>query len=249
MNSIQPISRRTALALLGSSAAAPFLAKTAQAETAPVLVELYTSQGCNSCPPADRFAAELKAMPGVHLVSLNVDYWDYLGWRDTLARPEYAQRQMDYAHDRGDNEVYTPQVVVNGAWRAVGSDKASVTALIETARAKPFPTELAMTADDMEVTITLGEGAAIPEATLWLMTVAPHVDVKIERGENTGSTITYSNVVRKLVPAGMWNGTSSTIKLPRKGIFSPDCKSCIAVLQRGKVGPVLGLASWGDISA
>ncbi|MEO6610409.1 MAG: DUF1223 domain-containing protein [Aestuariivirga sp.] len=249
MENNRTLSRRSALSLLGAAAALPFTSIGASAATAPVLVELFTSQGCSSCPPADKLAAKFKSMPGVHVASLNVDYWDYLGWHDTLAKPEYTQRQMDYAHDRGDNEVYTPQMVVNGAWRAVGSDKSAVETLIEKARAKPLAADLSLAVDDMEVTITMGNGAAVPEATLWLMALAPHVDVRIDRGENTGSTIAYSNVVRNLVPAGMWNGKSNVIKLPRKGIFTADCKSCIAVLQKGKVGPVLGLTSWGDTSA
>jgi hypothetical protein len=249
MENNRTLSRRNALGFLGAAAALPFTSIGARAATAPVLVELFTSQGCSSCPPADKLAAKLKSMPGVHVASLNVDYWDYLGWHDTLAKPEYTQRQMDYAHDRGDNEVYTPQMVVNGAWRAVGSDRNAVEALIETARAKPLATEIALSVDDMEVTVSMGAGAAVPEATLWLMALAPHVEVKIERGENTGTTIAYSNVVRNLVPAGMWNGKSSVIKLPRKGIFTADCTSCVAVLQRGKVGPVLGLASWGNTSS
>jgi hypothetical protein len=248
MENFQKISRRKALGLATAAAALPFLTKGARASTSPVLVELFTSQGCSSCPPADRLAAKLKSMPGVHLASLNVDYWDYLGWHDTLAKPEYTQRQMDYAHDRGDNEVYTPQMVVNGAWRAVGSDADAVAGLIENARSKPLGVDLALSVDDMELTVSMGEGAAVPEATLWLMAVTSHVDVKIERGENAGSTMSYSNVVRNLVPAGMWNGKASVIKLPRKGILTADCKSCIAVLQRGKVGPVLGLTTWGDTS-
>ena len=249
MENFQTLSRRKALGLVGAATALPFFPVSAKAATAPVLVELFTSQGCSSCPPADKFAARLKSMPGVHVASLNVDYWDYLGWHDTLAKPEYTQRQMDYAHDRGDNEVYTPQMVVNGAWRAVGSNSSAVESLIEKARARQPVADVSLAVDDMEVTITLGNGAAVPEATLWLMAIAPHVEVRIERGENTGSTIAYSNVVRNLVPAGMWKGKSCVIKLPRKGIFTADCKSCLAVLQRGKVGPVLGIASWGDTSA
>jgi hypothetical protein len=249
MENQRTLSRRKALGLVGAATALPFFSVGAKAATAPVLVELFTSQGCSSCPPADKLAAKLKSMPGVYVASLNVDYWDYLGWHDTLAKPEYTQRQMDYARDRGDNEVYTPQMVVNGAWRAVGSDQSAVETLIETARAKPLAADLSLAVDDMEITITMGDGAAILEATLWLMAIAPHVEVKIDRGENTGSTIAYSNVVRNLVPAGMWNGKSNVIKLPRKGIFTADSKSCLAVLQRGKVGSVLGLASWGDMSA
>ena len=249
MENFQTLSRRKALGLVSAAAALPFLSSGAKAATSPVLVELFTSQGCSSCPPADKLAAQLKSMSGVHVASLNVDYWDYLGWHDTLAKPEYTQRQMDYARDRGDNEVYTPQMVVNGEWRAVGSDKSAVESLIETARTKPFVADLALAVDDMEVTVTIGNGPVVPEATLWLMALASRVDVKIERGENSGSSISYSNVVRNLVPAGMWGGQAKMIKLPRKGIFTADSKSCIAVLQRGKVGPVLALTSWGDTSA
>ncbi len=249
MENIQTLSRRNALGLLGATVAVPFLGQRAQAATSPVLVELFTSQGCNSCPPADKLAARLKTMADVQVVSLNVDYWDYLGWRDTLASPEYTQRQMDYAHVRGDNAVYTPQMVVNGSHHAVGSDQAAVEGLIGAARGKPLPVDVALAVDDMDLTVKMGDGQAVGETTLWLMAIAPHIDVKIERGENTGATISYTNVVRKLVPAGMWDGKAATIKLPRKAIFTADCKSCLAVLQRGKVGPLLGLSSWNTVGA
>ena len=117
------LSRRTALKLIVAASAAPLIASRAEAVTSPVLVELFTSQGCSSCPPADKLAAQLKAMPGVHVVSMNVDYWDYLGWHDTLAKPEYTQRQMDYANQMKGGGVYTPQMIINGTWHAVGSDK------------------------------------------------------------------------------------------------------------------------------
>ena len=101
---------------------------------------------------------------------------------------------------------------------------------------------LQLSATDKELIVNLPKGDAGAEATLWIFAVAPVVTVKIERGENTGKTVTYHNVVRKLVPAGMWDGTATTLKLPRKGIMTPDCVCGIAVLQQGKVGPVLGMA-------
>jgi hypothetical protein len=222
MKTISHISRRDALSMGAAAFAAPLLATQAQAALdMPVLVELFTSQGCSSCPPADKLAASLT---GATVVSFNVDYWDYLGWRDTLAKPEYTQRQMDYAKSRGDNDVYTPQMVIDGAAHAVGSSQASV----------------------MELIVDLGAGQAVGEATLWLMAIAPTVSVKIERGENSGKDIAYHNVVRKLVPAGMWNGQPAKLTFPRKGIITGDVKMCLAVLQKGKVGQVLGMAKWSS---
>lgn len=240
------LTRRKALGLGVAALAAPFIATQAQAAEPAVLVELFTSQGCSSCPPADRLAASLKGRPGLHVVSLNVDYWDYLGWRDTLAKPEYTQRQMDYAHTRGDNDVYTPQMVIDGKLHVVGSNQADVENAIATAAKTAINTAISLQATDTEIVVRLGDGPAIEEATVWLMAIAPAISVKIERGENSGSNITYHNVVRNLTPAGMWTGKSATLTLPRKGIMLADCKSCIAVLQKGKVGPVLGLARWDN---
>jgi hypothetical protein len=234
--------------LLGAAAAglgAQIFASPARASATPILVELFTSQGCSSCPPADILAGELMKKPGVSVVSFNVDYWDYLGWRDTLAKPEFTQRQMDYAHARGDNDVYTPQMVINGAVHAVGNNRKSVAAAIAAAQNKPNTVAIEIHATENEFIVTLPKGNAGSEATLWVMAVAPAVKVKIERGENAGLSNTYHNVVRNLVPAGMWDGTATTLKLPRKGIMMKDCKGCIAVLQKGKVGPLLGLAQWG----
>jgi hypothetical protein len=247
MKNIHALTRRKALGLAAAGMISPFLASQASAASSPVLVELFTSQGCSSCPPADRLAGALKNQPGIIMVSLNVDYWDYLGWRDTLARPEYTRRQMDYAHSRGDNDVYTPQMVINGTGHAVGSNRGSVEGAISQARRGSAAVALQMRATENEIIVDMPKGDAGAEATLWVMAIAPEVIVKIERGENSGSSNTYHNVVRKLVPAGMWDGSATTLKLPRKGIMMPDCKACIAVLQKGKVGPVLGLAKWGSI--
>ena len=131
------LNRRHVLGLTAAGLTLPFITTKASATAAPVLVELFTSQGCSSCPPADKLAAELMKQPGVTVVSFNVDYWDYLGWRDTLAKPEYTTRQMDYAHSRGDNDVYTPQMVINGAAHVVGSNQTAVVDAIASARHKP----------------------------------------------------------------------------------------------------------------
>jgi hypothetical protein len=241
------ISRRDALSLGASAIAAPLIIKSAEAASDnPVLVELFTSQGCSSCPAADKLAA---ALTGATVVSFNVDYWDYLGWRDTLAKPEYTQRQMDYAKSRGDNDVYTPQMIIDGAAHAVGSSQAAVTNAISAAYRVQAKVPMTLKANDMELIVDLGAGEAVGEATLWLMAIAPSVVVKVERGENSGKEISYHNVVRKLVPAGMWNGQSAKLTFPRSAIITDDVKMCLAVLQTGKVGPVLGLAKWSEEKA
>lgn len=241
------ISRRGALSLGAAALAAPLIGLQAHASSElPVLVELFTSQGCSSCPAADKLAATLKASTGATVVSFNVDYWDYLGWRDTLAKPEYTQRQMDYAKSRGDNDVYTPQMVIDGDRHAVGSNQAQVTNAISAAYKTQAKLPMTLKANDTELIVEMGEGAVTPEATLWLMAIAPTVLVKIERGENAGKEIAYQNVVRKLVPAGLWNGQAAKLTFPRKGIINGDVKSCLAVLQKGKVGQVLGMANWSS---
>ncbi len=239
------LSRRSALgsalALGATALVAPQVIGTARAATPPVLVELFTSQGCSSCPAADKLAGELSKRRDVVVLSLNVDYWDYLGWKDTLAKSEFTKRQMDYAHARGDGDVYTPQMVINGAAHVVGSNKGPVKDAI--ANAVPAAVSIAMSASKNELKIDLGSGEA-GEATLWLMAVVPAIEVTIERGENSGSTITYHNVVHSLVPAGMWKGSSKQIVMPRKSIMTANCKSCIAVLQRDETGPLLGIGRW-----
>lgn len=239
--------RRKALGFAAACLAAPFTITKASAATAPVLVELFTSQGCSSCPPADRLAGSLANQPGVMVVSLNVDYWDYLGWRDTLAKPEHTKRQMDYAHQRGDNDVYTPQMIINGADHVVGSNQAAVESAIANARRNSQAASLKISATQSAITLSLPSGALGHDATLWVMSVAPAVDVKIERGENSGKSITYHNVVRQLANVGSWKSAASSVTLARKGILSGDCQNCIAVLQKGNIGQVLGFAKFSSI--
>ena len=159
------ISRRNALSLGAAALSAPFVSPQVEAASdMPVLVELFTSQGCSSCPPADKLVATLNASTGATVVSFNVDYWDYLGWRDTLAKPEYTQRQMDYARYRGDNDVYTPQIIIDGENHAVGSNQAQVTNAISAAYKTQSKLPMTLKANDTELIVELSEGAAIPEA-------------------------------------------------------------------------------------
>ena len=236
------ITRRQALSLGTAGLMLPAFTKSSSAANTPVLVELFTSQGCSSCPPADELAGELTSDPNTYVVSLNVVYWDYLGWRDTLAKPEYTQRQYAYASARGDGRVYTPQMVINGLDHAVGSNHNAVAGKIAEARQKPLqvPLKLSMTAKEIKVDIPATK--LDEEATLWLMAIEPRVEQKIIHGENTGKAITYHNVVRNLVPAAMWKGEAYKGSWMRDTVMTKSSKTCIAVLQVGQAGGVLGLA-------
>jgi hypothetical protein len=235
------ITRRNILAL---GAASIFARPSFAAAKRPVIVELFTSQGCSSCPPADAYIQTLIGKPDVIPLTYHVDYWDYLGWRDTLGSAEYSQRQYDYAESRGDKNVYTPQTVVNGREHFVGSQRSSVADGISNAGAGNW-VDIAMSENKTDVTIDIAAGVAGKEATLWLMAYAPSVSVEIKKGENAGSTVTYKNVVRKMVPAGMWHGEATKLVLPRSSVIPADCKGWVALLQEGKVGPIMGAAVGG----
>lgn len=232
------ISRRKLLAT--AAATSLLLPAKGHAAKSPVLVELFTSQGCSSCPPADNFAGELAQDPRLIVLSFNVDYWDYLGWRDTLAKPEFSQRQYDYARARGDGKVYTPQMLINGADHAVGSNRADILSKIKEAR--NLPAHLTLTMTEKEITAEVAQFMPIGEATLWLMAVEKEARQEITRGENAGKDITYHNVVCNMVPAAMWKGEVLKASWLRSAVMPPDATFCVAVLQRDKTGPVLGVA-------
>ncbi len=238
------LTRRNALAL----GAAAMVARPAfAAAKRPVIVELFTSQGCSSCPPADAYFKVLKEQPDVVALSYHVDYWDYLGWRDTLGSPECSQRQYDYAKSRGDKNVYTPQTIINGGKHFVGSQRVRVSGGIDAARSEDATdwVDLEMTDNSTDVSITIPAGNPMKEATLWLLAFAPAVSTEIKKGENAGSTIDYYNVVRKLVPAGMWHGEAAKIVLPKGSVVPETCKGWVALLQEGKVGRVIGAVTGG----
>jgi hypothetical protein len=245
------LSRRSFTLLSAGAAAASMLAPArAQPQGRPVVLELFTSQGCSSSPPADALLGELSQRPGVVALSFNVDYWDYLGWRDTLGSPDCTQRQRDYAARRGDSHVYTPQMVVNGGHQMVGSDRRGLLATVGREIARDVATfiPVSLSSGDREVWI---EVPAAPseglrrEATIWVATVVPRVLVDIERGENAGRTVAYTNVVRKIVPAGVWHGRHTRLSLPRPAIMT-EGTHCVALLQADGAGPILGASVPGD---
>ncbi|HEX3441399.1 MAG TPA: DUF1223 domain-containing protein [Pseudolabrys sp.] len=211
-----------AAALIGASLAA---AHSSIAGETRAVIELFTSQGCSSCPPADRLLGELSKDPSLVTLSLPVDYWDYLGWKDTLALHGHSERQRAYSETRGDREVYTPQVVVNGIVHALGSDKAAIEkAVAETDKtASPLTVPVSMMVADGNVTVTVAAGkGALNSGEVWLCPVSRKLPVTIERGENRGHTLTYYNVVRRWLKLGDWHGSAEKFSLPVSTIADSD---------------------------
>jgi hypothetical protein len=211
------------------------------------VVELFTSQGCSSCPPADAALRSLAGRSDVIALTLPVDYWDYLGWRDTLATPAFTARQRTYAATRGDRQVFTPQVVVNGKASCVGSDAAAIEHLIQAGR--PGPTvaiALSESAGTVGVDVAAAASGAGPVETadVWVLPVAKAREVTIERGENRGKTITYANVVRGMTRIGQWRGAALRVEVPLATAKS-DGDGYVVLLQAPhgeKPGPILGAA-------
>ncbi len=201
------------------------LLQPALAEPPRAVVELFTSQGCSSCPPADELLVEYSRQPDIVALSLPVNYWDYLGWKDTLAHVAFTERQKAYAHSRSDRQVFTPQMIVNGKKSCIGSDRAQIEKAIQyTSKGrKTLPVNVIVNEQGGTVTIQVEETpeTAQREAEVWVLPVLRTQTVPIERGENRGKTITYANVVRGLNRLGEWRGGSARFEMPletaRKG--------------------------------
>jgi len=217
------------------------------------VIELFTSQGCSSCPPADRLLGQLAEDPSLIVLSVPVDYWDYLGWKDTLALPGDAARQREYAATRGDREVYTPQAVVNGAVHALGSDRAAIDDAIAKTRqggdALTLPVNLRVADGVVTVDVPASKGIK-RNGEVWLCPVTGKVRVSIGRGENRGHTIVYHNVVRRWFKLGDWHGEKQTFRvklseLPDAKFSLVDVDRAAVLLQDGgkqKPGVILGAA-------
>jgi hypothetical protein len=209
---------------------------SAQAEPRAV-VELFTSQGCSSCPAADKLLGELAADPSVVPISVPIDYWDYLGWKDTLADPRNTARQKAYAHVRGDGQVYTPQVVVSGSLHVLGSDKAAIDLAIAKSRKNG-----AMSLPPVAFAIADGRlNVAVPDAAeprgsgaeVWVLGLVKAATVAIGRGENKGRTVTYHNVVRRWVKLGDWNGKAGSWSVPVQTLKGDGIDEAAVLVQSG----------------
>ncbi|WP_020041922.1 DUF1223 domain-containing protein [Salipiger mucosus] len=179
----------------------------AQAQDRPVVVELFTSQGCSSCPPADAILAELGQRDDVIPLALHVDYWDYIGWTDGFAQPGFTKRQKGYARSAGRRSVYTPQMVVDGRYDVVGSRPMKVVEAIRHAAAKPARAALDVTREGGELVVRAEPvSAPLPECVVHLVRYMPEERVSIEAGENAGHTMTYTHIVRDWTVLGRWDG-------------------------------------------
>ena len=214
------------------------------------VVELFTSQGCSSCPPADKILGELAKDPSVIALSMPIDYWDYLGWKDTLADSRFSDRQKAYSHMRGDRDVYTPQVIVNGSVHLIGSDRAGIEGAIgdtkKTDSVMSVPVSMTLAGKQISVSVAASSSAsAEAHGEVWICSISKTVPISIGRGENSGRQVTYYNVVRNLLKIGDWNGSSGNWTVPLESISREGVDAAVVYVQDGnrdKPGAMLGAA-------
>jgi hypothetical protein len=204
----------------------------------PVVVELYTAQGCAACSGANETLADLSDDPGVLALTFPVDYWDYLGWQDTFAKPEFAARQRTYAGALSLRDVYTPQVVVDGRVQASAAKPDAVEKLVEAqGKAQRNPPDMEYRGGDR---VAVGSGPS-PRGggEVWLVRYDPRAqEVAVRRGENRGQTLVQKNVVRQIVRLGPWTGRPKVYRLPPA---ADDGLESVVLLQGAKGGRILGV--------
>ncbi|HEY3637026.1 MAG TPA: DUF1223 domain-containing protein [Rhizomicrobium sp.] len=213
----------------------------------PLVVELFTSQGCSSCVPADALLGKLAERKDVLALSLPVTYWDMLGWKDTLASEANTRRQKAYAAAMGRGGIYTPQIIVDGSTDVVGSREAQVDSDIaaRSADMRTIPVSLSATTADLHISIGAGSQKTGAEATVWLFHILSRSAVHITAGENTGRSLSYRNSVRDVRAIGIWKGQSLSLDLPRSDPLGSSYDTVAVVLQEGGYGRIIGAASLG----
>ncbi len=207
------------------------------AQADPVVIELYTSQGCSSCPPADALLHDLSKRDDVIALALHVDYWDYIGWADSFANPEYTARQHAYARAAHAATVYTPQMIVGGVDHVIGSRPMQVMDLIQAHSQQEYPVSVTLTrsGDYIEISATASQSG---DYVFEIARYTPQASVDIRRGENAGRQLTYSNIVTDLDQVAEWDGAGvMTIRAAAPG----DDPVAVLVQQAGH-GPIVGAA-------
>jgi hypothetical protein len=219
-----------ALLLAGTSA------QTFAADRSPVVVELFTSQGCSSCPPANANLIKISKQPNVLALSFAVTYWDHLGWKDSFGRKEFTERQVTYEPALGEDGPFTPQMVVNGRVSAVGNDLSQMQQLITDAGPLSGP-RISLSRGRVKIS---GLDNASGAADVWLVRYDPGiVEVPVARGENSGATLPHTHVVHALTHLGKWSGSAVTFDFPTK-----TDRLHTAILVQGKNGgPILAAAT------
>jgi hypothetical protein len=216
------------------------------------VLELFTSEGCSSCPAADALLGKFGTRPGILVLSYLMDYWDYLGWRDTLARPANSERQRQYARMLGDGWVYTPQMVVDGLIHVNGRDEEAIETALEAAAVRLAGVKVSVNLRAEGDTLVIDIGAA-PEnsekraATVWLAFAKKVDTVAITRGENAGRELSYHHPVGEITPIGMWTGEAITLRLPLKDLKTRGGDYLMVLLQVEGAGPILGAAEFDQL--
>ena len=226
------------LSVRSIAAALTLAAVSGAAEAQPAapiqVVELFTSQGCSSCPPADAAVARISERPGVLALSFGVTYWDDLGWKDTFAQKKFTDRQWDYARGLHHVQVATPQVVVNGRVDVVGQDLREIDAALARVRLTTGP-DVTLNGASAQVSGAPPARAAV----VWLVRYDPNIQqVPVRRGENTGKTLPIKNAVKELTRLGEWTGGPKTYPIPA----GPAGLKTAILLQAGTGGPILAAA-------
>lgn len=246
--------RRQAASLLAIAGLAytPSLSAYAQDSTKPLIgvVELFTSQGCSSCPPADAALEQFIERDDVLALAFHVPYWDYLGWKDTLASPDHETRQRGYRKTFGARTIYTPQAVINGREHVVGSRPAVISAKLGAhagaGTGLTVPIDLERVGDRIKVAVDRQAIETDQDVKLVLVYYKDETTVQIDRGENTGREITYRNTVTDTQVLGMWDGQSMELEIPYSEINAQKANGCAVLLQavskNGSPGAILGAA-------
>lgn len=231
----------TLAALLGlaGAAVAEQAATAPAAARPPVVIELYTSQGCSSCPPADELLGRLAKHPGVIALGFHVDYWDYIGWKDEFGSAAYTARQKDYASAVNSRTVYTPQMIVQGVSRVVGFKPNEVATLIQKYQNAPAPAQVTLSKAGGALKIHAVAAKAFDKpAMVQLLRYIPVRRVSIKRGENAGRTLDYHNIVTQITEIGTWDGKGdydATVQLAGEA-------PAVVLIQAPGPGPVYGAA-------
>ncbi|WP_347879913.1 DUF1223 domain-containing protein [Tianweitania aestuarii] len=210
------------------------------------VVELFTSQGCDSCPKADKMLGEMVHQKDIVALAYHVDYWDYRGWRDTLATPENTDRQRNYMKAMKARAFYTPQAVINGRTHVNGADQLAVDEKLAETPTLPVAVNLKQDRDVLVIDVPGQEGPR-QNAHVLLVSYEAMSPVKIERGENAGHTVTYWNAVRDMQTTGMWHGQPARFEIPMSEIAKKGIGGCAVLVQSvdkdGHPATILGAAS------
>jgi hypothetical protein len=219
--------------------AAVLCSAAAQAQPRPVVVELYTSEGCSSCPPAEAYLGTLRGRSDVIALAFHVGYWDGPEWRDRFALPECAQRQEGYARALQRSSVYTPQLVIDGRYESVGSDGRRVAQALS-ARREGVP--IGLSVEEGELRVELGGQAGAPRSDVVLVAYQRQAVSAIGGGENSGRTLAEFNIVRRIQTLGPWSGDARSFRLPLASL-PPDATDVAVLLQPSGQAAIIGAAA------